>query len=58
MKILFLFTTIVMISKVYQKKSPENKKEMRKLGSLDLEKIKKIFYILIINIEGSIKLMI
>ena len=41
MKILFLFTTILLISKVYQKKSPKNKKEMRKLGSLDLEKIKK-----------------
>ena len=41
MKILFHFATILLISKVYQKKSPKNKKEMRKLGSLDLEKIKK-----------------
>ena len=41
MKILFLLTTIVLISKVYQKESSKHEKELRKLDSLDLDKIKK-----------------
>jgi uncharacterized protein YkwD len=41
MKILFLLTTIVLISKGYQKESSKNEKEIRKLDSLDLDKIKK-----------------
>lgn len=41
MKILFLFVTIVLISKVHLKESLKNEKEMRKLDSLDLDQIKK-----------------
>lgn len=41
MKILFLLTTILLISKAFQKESSKNEKEIRKLDSLDLDQIKK-----------------
>ena len=41
MKILFLLTTILLISKAFQKESSKNEKEIRKLESLDLDQIKK-----------------
>jgi len=39
--ILFLLTTILLISKAFQKESSKNEKEIRKLDSLDLDQIKK-----------------
>ena len=41
MKFVFLLTTIVLISNACQKESSKNEKEIRKLDSLDLDKIKK-----------------
>lgn len=41
MKILFLLTTILLISKAFQKESSKIEKEIRKLDSLDLDQIKK-----------------
>jgi len=41
MMILFLLTTILLISKAFQKESSKNEKEIRKLDSLDLDQIKK-----------------
>lgn len=51
MKILFLLTIIVLISKVYQKESSKNEKEIRKLDSLDLDKINKD----ILNTHNSLR---